>query len=345
MPKSRILMPRLSTLGVAALTVLIASAAPHADEPKIGQKVERKGDEIVVCGQLFHTTTPVVLWLDPGGYDAYRVERRFSALKEASWKATEEAKVLKSPNRFSMRTKGLSAEQIERVRGGGWDLDTLRGVVDQFVVHFDARGTSKGCFQVLHDQRGLSVHFMLDIDGTIYQTLDLKESAWHATIANGRSVGIEIANVGAYAVSGTQGDEVFSKWYKKGPDGKTHLTVPNGLENSGLRDRTTDFRPIRDVPVVGEVQGQTLKQYDLTPQQYESLTKLTATLCTIFPKIKCDYPRDKDGKLALKKLVGEDYTSYEGILGHYHVQTNKVDPGPAFQWDRLIDGARKLMAK
>jgi len=37
----------------------------------------KSGDEIVVCGQLFHTTTKVVLWTDPGGYDAYRVVPRF----------------------------------------------------------------------------------------------------------------------------------------------------------------------------------------------------------------------------------------------------------------------------
>jgi N-acetyl-anhydromuramyl-L-alanine amidase AmpD len=37
---------------------------------------------------------------------------------------------------------------------------------------------------------------MLDLDGTIYQTLDLKERASHATIANSRSIGIEIANMG-----------------------------------------------------------------------------------------------------------------------------------------------------
>ena len=38
----------------------------------------------------------------------------------------------------------------------------------------DVEGYSKGTFRVLHDMRGLSVHFMLDLDGTIYQTLDLK---------------------------------------------------------------------------------------------------------------------------------------------------------------------------
>ena len=88
----------------------------------------------------------------------------------------------------------------------------LQKVVDQFVIHFDARGTSRRCFEVLHDIRGLSVHFMLDLDGTIYQTLDVKEQAWHATIANGRSIGIEIANIGAYppAESGP-----LEQWYRR----------------------------------------------------------------------------------------------------------------------------------
>src|SRR5262245_34459802 len=54
-------------------------------ETKIGEEVKRTGDEIVVCGRFFHTTTPVVLWMDPGGYDAYRVERRFGPLEKAAW--------------------------------------------------------------------------------------------------------------------------------------------------------------------------------------------------------------------------------------------------------------------
>jgi N-acetyl-anhydromuramyl-L-alanine amidase AmpD len=30
-------------------------------------------------------------------------------------------------------------------------------------------------------------------------------------------------------------------------------------------------------------------------------------------------------------------------MGHYHVQSNKVDPGPALQWDYVIGQARHLM--
>src|SRR6185437_547188 len=117
---------------------------------------------------------------------------------------------------YALRTRGLTTEQIEKVRGGGWDLPMLQQVVDQFVIHFDARGTSRRCFQVLHDQRGLSVQFMLDLDGTIYQTLDVKEAAQHATIANNRSIGIEIANIGAYAVESANR---LSTWYRPDSEG------------------------------------------------------------------------------------------------------------------------------
>ena len=93
---------------------------------------------------------------------------------------------------------------------------------------------------------------------------------------------------------------------------------------------------------MGEVQGKTLKMYDLTPQQYDSLTKLTATLCKVFPRLKCDYPKDEQGHLITHKLSKEQLDSYQGVLGHYHIDLGKTDPGPAFQWERVINGARAL---
>ena len=319
-----------------SLTAQAQSVAKY----KPGTPLARSGDEIMVCGQLFHTGAPVVLWTDPGGYDAYRVDRRFVPLEEAGWKATEKAGGVKSPNRYSTRSRGVSPQMAEKIRGG-WELNDLQQVVDQFVIHFDVCGTSKRCFQVLHDARGLSVHFMLDVDGTLYQTLDLKESAWHATIANSRSIGIEIANMGAY---GLKSKNPFDQWYEKDAGGKTFMKIPGGLEKSGIRNPPSPIRPDRNDPVTGLVQGQQLVQYDLTPQQYETLARLTATLCTVFPKIKCEYPKDGQGMLIPEKLTDQQFNGYQGILGHYHVQKNKVDPGPAFQWDRLIRDAKALMA-
>ena len=37
-------------------------------------------------------------------------------------------------------------------------------------------------------------------------------------------------------------------------------------------------------------QGKELIQYDYTPEQYQALIKLTATLSKVLPNIKCDYP-------------------------------------------------------
>ena len=73
------------------------------------------------------------------------------------------------------------------------------------------------------------------------------------------------------------------------------------------------------------------------------MTRLTAALCRIFPKIECRYPTDEDGELIPHKLPDDELNAFQGVLGHYHIQTNKVDPGPAMDWDRVIDGARKLM--
>jgi N-acetylmuramoyl-L-alanine amidase len=321
-------------LGIAILGGCATAPRPGAFEP-------RRGDEIVVAGQFFHTGTPVVLWMDPGGYDAYRVERRFSPIEEADWMhSTDEVPDLRSPNRYNMRRAGLTDVEIERVRGGGWDLPLLQRVVHQFVIHFDVCGVSRECFKVLQDHRDLSVHFMLDLDGTIYQTLDLKERAWHATTANNRSVGIEIANMGAYPSDETK---ALQEWYAKDAGGKVRVTIPEKLGDGGIRTKGFVGRPARPELIKGMIQGEELMQYDFTPQQYAALIKLTATLCKVFPNIKCDYPRDASGKLIPQKLPDEQLEKYEGVLGHFHVQTNKNDPGPAFQWDTVIGGARKLL--
>src|SRR5438093_532161 len=57
----------------------------------VAERLARRGDEIAIAGQLFHTNAPVVLWTDPGGFDAYRTERRFSDIKDSSYNATTQA--------------------------------------------------------------------------------------------------------------------------------------------------------------------------------------------------------------------------------------------------------------
>jgi len=217
----------------------------------------------------------------------------------------------------------------------------LQRVVDQFVMHFDVCGTSRTCFRVLQDERDLSVHFLLDLDGTIYQTLDLKERAWHATTSNDRSIGVEIANIGAYPVDGKN---PFAEWYQTDASGRTYITIPARLGDGGIRTANFIGHPVRNEPVRGTIQGEDLVQYDFTPQQYAALVKLTATVCKIFPKLKCRYPADENGRPVPHKLPPEQLKNYEGLIGHYQIQTDKVDPGPAFNWDYVVTNTQKLIA-
>jgi N-acetyl-anhydromuramyl-L-alanine amidase AmpD len=336
---------RKTILFILAAFFGLAGCATH--RPEIahppGEPLPRSGDEIVVCGQLFHTGTPVVLWMDPGGYDAYRTERRFSPWDKAGYEATkveEKSIAANGPARYGIRKTNLDDTTFERIRGGGWDLPTLRQRIDQFVLHYDVCGVSRNCFEALQDERGLSVHFMLDIDGTIYQTLDLKERAWHATRSNDRSIGVEIANMGAY-----QNLSLISQWYGRDASGRTRITIPARLGDGGVRTKGATFYPARDDPIGGMIQGTFVRQYDLTRQQYTALAKLTATICTVFPNITCDAPRDAHGVIINHVLTDDQWASYHGLLGHYHVDKNKLDPGPAFNWDLVISNARSMMRK
>ena len=321
----------LSWLILATRTGMVRRRGPEPDR----RRLARRGDEIVVCGQLYHTTTPVVLWTDPGGYDAYRLERRFVPLDQAQH-ASPERRRQAAGQPLQPAAKGLTEEEIERVRGGGWDLPLLRKAVDQFVIHFDARGTSRRCFEVLHDLRGLSVHFMLDLDGTIYQTLDVKEAGL-ARDDRQRPVdrhrdrqhrGLSASNVRARWTGGTSPGQGGPSDRGPRPAGPIRPPRPDCAAPAGARraDRGNDpgpgAPPVRlhrpPVRFAHPPDGDPL--HALSPRS-------AATIRAISPGPSCrpSFPTPSSRR-------------YRGILGHYHVQTNKVDPGPAFQWDRVIEG-------
>ena len=93
--------------GVLLLVLLLSPGCRMVPSP--GTLAPRRGDEIVAAGQFIHTGARVVLWTDPGGYDAYRVERRFSPLAEADWETTRNTvKDLETPNRYGLRRSPIS---------------------------------------------------------------------------------------------------------------------------------------------------------------------------------------------------------------------------------------------
>ena len=85
-------------------------------------------------------------------------------------------------------------------------------------------------------------------------------------------------------------------------------------------------------------------QYDFTPEQYESLARLLATLSRSLPGIRLDAPRDGRGAVRRDVLDDAELAAFSGVLGHHHVSADKQDPGPAFDWEAVLARARTLAA-
>ena len=84
-----------------------------------------------------------------------------------------------------------------------------------FVNHWDVCLSAESCAKVLN-KRGISVHFLIDNDGTIFQMLDTQHKAWHAGIrnyegGNTKGIGVEISN--AYYTK-------YQDWYVKNGFGR-----------------------------------------------------------------------------------------------------------------------------
>ena len=162
-----------------------------------------------------------------------------------------------------------------------------------FVNHWDVCLNSKSCHDVL-DKRGISVHFLIDNDGTIYQTLDLQHGAWHAGSerANRASVGVEISN--AYYPK-------YQNWYKK-----------NGFGE----------RPIMENV---RVHGELLEPFTgFYPAQIRALKALWAAIHGA-TNIPFEAPLNQFDKTSKNYVQDVKYGSFSGFVSHYHVSKNKID--------------------
>lgn len=158
--------------------------------------------------------------------------------------------------------------------------------VNLFVLHWDGCTSSHQCFNVLLE-RGLSVHLMLDGDGTVYQALDLAEArAWHAGDVNERSVGVEIQN-------------------------------PVRIHRN--RWQSPPRAVVREPGVNGDREQEHLDFYEI---QKRRAVELAEVICVHFG-IPRRLPCDERGEV-LRTLAPN---AFRGVCGHYHVAEQKPDPG------------------
>jgi len=162
-----------------------------------------------------------------------------------------------------------------------------------FVCHWDVCLSSQSCYNVLNN-RGLSVHFLIDNDGTIYQTMDMNDVAYHAGAKNWNdlSLGVEISN--AYYPK-------HQDWYVK----------------QGLGER----------PIISDaiVHGERLKPFTgFYQEQLEALKALMRAVnkATGIP-LKAPLDRSKCTNTTVSKKCAEG--RFEGFVSHYHLTNRKID--------------------
>ena len=127
-------------------------------------------------------------------------------------------------------------------------------------------------FEVLHDLRGLSVHFMLDLDGTIYQTLDLKEAR---LARDDRQRPIDRHRDRQHrGLPGRDAPSPLDSWYKaRGRRDRRHRDPgPARAETASATGLRSSDRPAPSRSW-GRSRAQALRQYDFTDQQYDSLVQ------------------------------------------------------------------------
>ncbi len=184
--------------------------------------------------------------------------------------------------------------------------------IKQIVFHIDGCVDANMCFNVLRS-RNLSTHFIIDWDGTIYQVLDVRDCGYHAGEANGKSVGIDLNNI--------------MKNLMKEPDGEMYRAGHARYEEM----MKPEFkRPKSDVKELAYVKVQA---YGYTEPQYAAIIELLRVLMIQLPEIKNAYPIGLDGEVINTPL--EDPASHAGFMAHWHWESQRWDPGPGFDWQRV----------
>jgi hypothetical protein len=178
------------------------------------------------------------------------------------------------------------------------NYEKLKNILTQFTVHWSATYRAQHTFQGLI-ARGYSVNFIIDdndINGyaSIYQCLDLKHAGWSQGDGfNDLGAGVEIS----YQPTAWEQDMYDSNDQKK-------WNVP---------PHETITAPIH---------GTKMRVHLPTQAQMNSLIQLIWGYCELFPKVKPEFPKNKNQYIT---TVLNNPQSYQGLVNHYHLKRGKID--------------------
>ncbi|MEJ7600302.1 MAG: N-acetylmuramoyl-L-alanine amidase [Kofleriaceae bacterium] len=262
---------------------------------------------LIIGGTVFKTEAPIVNFTEGPKWDAksqrcFQTETEPGALsrctftpegnhypygKNKAWKGGQPITIRSQPRNPLRRIPGTNNGRDAR-------YEHAKGVIKQFLIHHDGCATADMCFTVLQNERGLSCHFLVDNDGTIFQTLDLAWQGFHGSQLNDQSIGVELCNRG----------EVD--------------TDPAYYSKKGLK---REVEPCK-------INEHTIKSFAFTDDQWKSMILLSRALLKYLPNLTTDYPQTSPGVQAWGTMPFGKVFNSPGFLGHYHLTSNKWDPGP-----------------
>lgn len=194
------------------------------------------------------------------------------------------------------------------------ELDALGQHIVQIAIHHDVTSNAIDTFNVLCT-RGLSTHFVVNYDGALYQFMDCYHVAWATGDNNNHSIAIDMNN------------PVYPE----------------------LRD-TDPAAGMREI-YQGKVNGSVKTMLGYTEPQYDTIIALIKALITPvsipgeepwipLPVVaqNCFPPISETGEVINRLL--RNSVEFHGFLGHFHCSANKWDPGPAFDWLRVLSGIK-----
>ena len=186
---------------------------------------------------------------------------------------------------------------------------------NMIVLHFTAGSTAKGAANYWSVSKNkVSAPYLLDTDGTIYQTYDPAMWSYHlgfkGTWAHDkRSVAIEIVNIGPLV---RKGDALYC-W----------------VNNFGKK-----YCDISETDKYVDLGGTEYRGYSyfasFTKPQMDVLPELVSSITDQFKIQKKLPPKESRGAFDIEAFKG-----WQGIWDHAACRKDKLDVGPAFDWSLL----------
>jgi N-acetylmuramoyl-L-alanine amidase len=190
---------------------------------------------------------------------------------------------------------------------------------NQIVLHCTEGNIHGDLTQLMRDGNHVSVPFVIARDGSIYRLFGSSGWAFHIgpnpiqehTAASQKSIAIELSNYGPLKVKGNDlingNDDVYCSL----DDDAAYIKLDTPFGNDG--DKYRYFAAFTD-------------------EQYDALIVLLRYLTAAFGIPRAFLPE------SVRFLPTSQAATFKGIVTHVNYRKDKVDIGPAFNWNRVMNG-------